>query len=124
MSQQARKLKKVQAKKLVKSNIYYNNFFREIAFLAVLKIFPVQKLIFEIAKNGFWSKNFFVKLIYLISPVFLAWNFLNFLAHSAVCVPTAIHSEFQFTFKINIFFQAKFNAWSNSKIFESKAIHT
>ena len=36
--QQARKFKKVQAKKLVKSN--------EIAFLAVLNFFPVQKLIF------------------------------------------------------------------------------
>ena len=31
--------------------------------------------IFEIAKNGIWSKKFFVKLIYLISQVFLAWTF-------------------------------------------------
>ena len=38
--------------------------------------------IFEIAKNGFWSKRNFVKLVYLISRVFLAWTFLNFLAHS------------------------------------------
>ena len=27
------------------------------------------------------AKKIFVKLIYLISRVFLAWNFLNFLAH-------------------------------------------
>ena len=37
--------------------------------------------IFEIAKNGIRIKNFFVKLIYLISRVFLAWTFLNFLAY-------------------------------------------
>ena len=46
--------KKVQAKKVVKSN---KSFFREIAFLAVLDFFPVQILklaIFEIAKNGIW----------------------------------------------------------------------
>ena len=48
----------------------------EIAFLAFLNIFPVQKLIF----GHFWNckkwilvtKFFFVKLIYLISRVFLA----------------------------------------------------
>ena len=44
IAHQARKFKKVQAKKLVKSN--KSIFFREIAFLAVLTIFPVQKLIF------------------------------------------------------------------------------
>ena len=54
-TQRARKFKKVQAKKLVKSNIV-KNFFRQIAFLAVLNFFPVQKLIFEIAKNRIWSK--------------------------------------------------------------------
>ena len=42
MPQRAKKLKKVQAKNFVKSN----NFFREIAFLAVLNFFPAQKLIF------------------------------------------------------------------------------
>ena len=44
-SQRARKFKKVQAKKLVKSN-KSKIFFREIAFLADLNFFPVQKLIF------------------------------------------------------------------------------
>ena len=43
ISQWARKFKIVQAKKLVKSN---KSFFREIAFLAVLNFFPVQKLSF------------------------------------------------------------------------------
>ena len=34
-------------------------------------------MIFEIEKkNGFWSKRNFVKLVYLISRVFLAWTFL------------------------------------------------
>ena len=56
------------------SQINHKIFFRDIAFLAVLNFFPVQKLaIFEIAKNGIWSKKLlFVKLIYLISRVFLA----------------------------------------------------
>ena len=50
---------KVQAKKVVKSN-KSKTFLREIAFLAVLNFFPLQKLIlaiFEIAKNGIWSKK-------------------------------------------------------------------
>ena len=49
-STRARKFKKVQAKKLVKSN-KSKFFFREIAFLAVLNFFPVQKLIF----GHFWN---------------------------------------------------------------------
>ena len=36
--------------------------------------------IFEIAKKWNLVKNIFVKLIYLISRVILAWTFLNFLA--------------------------------------------
>ena len=40
-TQRARKLKKVQAKKLVKTNKPI--FFREIAFLAVLAVLAVQK---------------------------------------------------------------------------------
>ena len=43
-TQQAKKFEKAQAKKLVKSN--KSIFLHEIAFLAVLKIFPHQKLIF------------------------------------------------------------------------------
>ena len=46
----ARKYKKVQAKKLVKSN-KSKIFFHEIAFLAVLNFFPVQKSIF----GNFWN---------------------------------------------------------------------
>ena len=76
-------LKKSRPKKLVKSN-KSNLFFRKIAFLAVLNFFPVQKLIFGHFWNGKkWNwvkKMFFVKLIHLISRVFLAWTFLNFLA--------------------------------------------
>ena len=44
ITQRARKFKKVQAKKLVKSS--KSEFFRKIAFLAVLNFFPVQNLIF------------------------------------------------------------------------------
>ena len=54
-------LKKVQAKKLVKSNKSF--FFREIAFLAVFNFFPVQKFIFwpsflKLQKMDFGEKNF------------------------------------------------------------------
>ena len=51
---------------------YSKNFFREIAYLTVSNFFPVQKLLFGHFGNGkkwiFVKKNFFVKLIYLISP--------------------------------------------------------
>ena len=56
LTERVRKFEKVQVKKLVKSN-KSKTVFREIAFLAVLNFFPVQKLIFlflvifEIAKN-------------------------------------------------------------------------
>ena len=43
-AQRARKFKKVLVEKLVKSN--KSKFFGEIAFLAVLNFFPIQKLIF------------------------------------------------------------------------------
>ena len=45
ITQLAKKFKKVQAKKLVKLNKSFF-FFHEIAFLAVLKFFPVQKIDF------------------------------------------------------------------------------
>ena len=78
-AQRARKFKKVQAKKLVKSN--KSSFFsREIAFLAVLNFSPVQILIF----GQFWSckkresgQNWFL----WFHDFFLVWTFLNFLAH-------------------------------------------
>ena len=67
------KIFKSQGKKTVKSNI----FLREIAFLAVLNFFPVQKMIFGHFWNGKkWNlvrKNY-MKLIYFISRVFLAWT--------------------------------------------------
>ena len=59
LEQRARKFKKIPGKKLVKSNDAI--FFREIAFLEVLKSFPVQKLIFghiEMAKREFGQKIF------------------------------------------------------------------
>ena len=65
-------------------------FFHKIAFLAVLNVFPIQKLIF----GHFWNskkwnlvkKNFFVKLIYLISWVFAAWTFFSGLLCSSLCI--------------------------------------
>ena len=49
IAQQARNFKKVQAKKFVKLNeSKLLSFFREIAFLAVLNFFSVQKMIFGI----------------------------------------------------------------------------
>ena len=81
VAQRARKFKKVQAKKLVKSN--KSNFFRDIAFLAVLNFFPSSKIDFwpflKWQKNRIWSKNF--SWNWFISWVFLAWTFSNFVAH-------------------------------------------
>ena len=45
--------------------------FREITFLAI----------FEIAKNGFWSKKFFREIDLFDFTSFLAWTFLNFPAY-------------------------------------------
>ena len=78
MHKQARKIiKKIQAKKLVKTN--KSNFF---SWNCIFGSFPQFKnsflSIFEIAKNGIWSNKLFVKLIYLISQVFwpgLSWIF-------------------------------------------------
>ena len=50
--------------------------------------------IFEFAKNGFWSKQFFVTLIYMISRLFLAWTFKNFLAHTMQNKELLVYSEF------------------------------
>ena len=78
--------KKVQAKKLVKSNKAKKFFFREIAFWQFQSFSQFKNwflAIFEMAKNGIWSKKFFVKLFYLISRVFMAWTFSNFLAYCA-----------------------------------------
>ena len=58
ITQLAKKFKKVQAKKLVKLN-NSKNFLCEIAIFELLNFFQVQKMIFaifEIAKNGIWSK--------------------------------------------------------------------
>ena len=74
-------MEKSPGKKLVKSN--KPKF--EIAFLTFLNFFLIQKINFwpflKQQKIEFGQKKFFVKLIYLISRVFLAQNFLNFLAH-------------------------------------------
>ena len=75
--QRARKVKKLQAKKNSWNQIN-PIFFREIAFLAVLNFFPVQKLIFSHflnCKKWKLAKKNFVKLIYLISRVFFGLDF-------------------------------------------------
>ena len=69
--QQARKFKKVQAKRLVKSNKSF--------FFVKLHFWPY----FKLQKKWFRAKKFFVKLMYLILRVFLAWTFLNFMDHCA-----------------------------------------
>ena len=81
--QWARKLKKSKAKKLVKSN---KSFFCEIAFLAVLNFFLVQKLIF----GHFWNckkcnlvKRKFREIESFDFTSFFALDFFNFLAHCA-----------------------------------------
>ena len=83
-TQRAIRFKKVQAKKLMKSNI--SIFLREIAFLAVSNFFPVQKLIF----GHFWNCNFSSNWFIWLHDFFLAWTFFNFLAH---CVFTSVEFE-------------------------------
>ena len=70
-------------KTLVKSN-KSNIFFHEIAFLAVLKLLPSSKIDFwpflKLKKMEFGQKKF--REIDLVDFMcFLAWTFLNFLAH-------------------------------------------
>ena len=51
----------------------------ELTFLAVLNFLPVQKLIFEIAKNGIWSKLFFREIDDLLDFVsFFGLDFFQF----------------------------------------------
>ena len=70
-------------KKLVKSNKSFF-FLRENCISGSFNLFPSSKIDFwpflKLQKMEFGQKNF-VKLIYLISRVFLAWTFLNFLVH-------------------------------------------
>ena len=73
VSQQARKFKKVQAKKLVKSN-KSKKVLREIAFLAVFLV-PKLIAIFEMAKNGIWSKKIIREIDLFDFTSFLAWTF-------------------------------------------------
>ena len=47
------------------------------------KLFFPFLAIFEIAKNGFWSKIFFREIDLFDFTSFFAWTFLNFLAHWA-----------------------------------------
>ena len=83
VTQWARKFKKVPAKKLVKSN-KANFLFHEIAFLSVLNLLPFQKWIFSHIWNcKKWNlvKNLSWNWFFLFHEFFLAWTFLNFLAH-------------------------------------------
>ena len=61
--------------------------FREIAFLLVINFFLSSKIdiwpFLKLQKMELGQKKI-VKLVYLISRVFLAWTFLNFLAYYAV----------------------------------------
>ena len=89
-SQRARKFKKVQAKKLVKSN-KLKIFFREIAFLAVLNFFPSSKIDFwpflKLQKMEFGQKKI---------PEIDLFDFTNFLAWTFLTV------------RLHIFFQPKY----------------
>ena len=84
IAQRARKFKKVQATKLVKSN-ESKKIFREIALLAVLNFFLVQKLIFGHFSNSKklnLAKNIFHEIdLFDFTCFFFAWTFVNFLAY-------------------------------------------
>ena len=88
LPQRVRKFKKVEAK----NSWNQINQLREIAFLAVLNFFPVQKLIFGRFYNG--KKWILIKKIREIdlfdSTSFLAWTFFNFLAHCGLSEENSI----------------------------------
>ena len=69
ISQQARKFKKVQAKNLW--NQIIKKKFREIAFLAVLNFFPVQKLIF----GHFWNCKKWILVKKIFREIDAFWHF-------------------------------------------------
>ena len=83
-------LRKSRQKKLVKSIYFSCNCISD-----GYKLFPSSKIDFwsflKLQKMEFGQKNF-VKLIYLISRVFFAWTFLNFLAR---CVRSGMKTWFQ-----------------------------
>ena len=69
----------------------------------------------------FGQKKFFMKLIYLISRVFMAWTFLNFLAHyvilyyhSAQAVALYVHGYVKF---IYFYDKVSFSTPSRSEFF-------
>ena len=80
------------------------NFFREIAFLAVLKIFPSSKIdflaIFEIAKSGCWLRK--IREIDLFDfPSFFGLDFLKF--SGPLCVSMKIKMKKQLFVYVYIF---------------------
>ena len=86
-STEGQKIKKESRREKLWNRIYQKTFFREIAFLAVLKFFPVQKLIF----GHFWNckKMEFGQKIFRQIGLFDFTSFFglvlfNFLAHSAI----------------------------------------
>ena len=80
-SQRARKLKKVQAKKLVKLN-KSKNFFSWNCILGSFKLFPSKKIDFwpflKWQKMEFDQKDFSWNWNIWFHEFFLAWTFLNF----------------------------------------------
>ena len=111
---------------IAKNGIWSKKFFREIAFLAVLNFFPVQKWIF----GHFWNckkwnlakKNFSMKMIYLIWRVFWPRLFQIFWLNVPEIGWTPNWSRFFFTeqkiikkLKKNLLVQIEFNQLPKSK---------
>ena len=73
-------MKKVHAKKLAKSN--KSKKFRELAFLAVLNFFPVQKIdiwpFLKFKKMEFGQKNFFREINLFVFTNFFHLDFFKF----------------------------------------------
>ena len=81
--------------------------------LGSFKLFPGSKIdIWPFLKWNLAKKNF-VKLIYLISHVFLAWAFLNFLAY---CVSILFLQKCMMFFLMRYSFLLGFQYWSWGQI--------
>ena len=79
MAQRARKLKKVQAKKkLMKSKKSKNNVYMKLNFWQFETFSQFKNwylAIFEIEKNGIWSKNFFREIDFFDFMIFFGLDF-------------------------------------------------
>ena len=108
-----------------------NNFFSWNCIFCSLKVFPSSKIDFwaflKLQKMEFGGNIFFVKLIYLISRVFLAWTFFNFLAYCENCSWFFVKENSIFRIRsspTHCFFNQKSTFWNQENRFLKSKINS